>query len=401
MRESVGILPKTNSRIHWPFTENRASFDPELLAARGLRLGRLACLLHLCEHFANGIVGPGAALFPPSLEALALSFQIAEEVGAAEHRAPRHDHRLHLFPNGPLLPVAFEEEVFVDKAAVYDARDHFPITEHHAHVSVFLAAGRTHTHQVVRSFHVEVGREPITRLAQPWLAPVLIQTQHQINLFVRYFTHVSSFGFDFWNNFFMPFFAPSLLTTSAVKPPADSALPTISAALAIQNGHITSSPRSPQTRRLRPLPNAFMDVLPAPGYSFPVVVQNQSKRRVMKSDQRSAIYFAQAVLQIRHNRIGHEQGPRNLEQRRPLDGLHHSPEVPVVVAQVAVPSAARPRLELHRHRFVFSRFVERSELLQQRRKRRLQRRTHADFFCDAQRQILNSCCCRDHFSSLK
>src|SRR6267378_1992116 len=101
------------------------------------------------------------------------------------------------------------------------------------------------------------------------------------------------------------------------------------------------------------------------------------------------------------NRIGHEQGPRNLEQRRPLDGLHHSPEVPVVVAQVAVPSAAWPRLELHRHGFVFSRFVERSELLQQRRKRRLQRRAHADFFCDAQRQILNSCCCRDHFSSLK
>src|SRR6202045_1644976 len=225
-------------------------FESELLAARGLRLGCLGCLLHLCEHFANGIVGPGAALFSPSLEALALSFQIAEEVRAAEHRAPRHDHRLHLFPHGPLLPVAFEEEVFVDKAAVYDARHHFPITEHHAHVSVFLAAGRTHAHQVVRSFHVEVSREPIARLAQPGLAPVLIQTQHQINLFVRYFTHVSSFGFDFWNSFLVPFFTPNFITTSVVNPPADIRLPTISAALAIQNGHITSAARRDDPRRV-------------------------------------------------------------------------------------------------------------------------------------------------------
>src|SRR5467141_4027894 len=74
-----------------------------------------------------------------------------------------------------------------------------------------------HAHQVVRSFHVEVGREPITRLAQPELAPVLIQTQHQINLFVRYFAHFSSFGFDFWNSFFVPFFAPNFITTSVLN----------------------------------------------------------------------------------------------------------------------------------------------------------------------------------------
>jgi len=31
----------------------------------------------------------------------------------------------------------------------------------------------------------------------------------------------------------------------------------------------------------------------------------------------------------------------DFEQRRPLDGLHHSPEVAVVVAKVAIPPAAR------------------------------------------------------------
>jgi hypothetical protein len=48
----------------------------------------------------------------------------------------------------------------------------------------------------------------------------------------------------------MPFFAPSFLTTSAVNPPADSALPTISAALAMQNGHIISSRRRDDAHRV-------------------------------------------------------------------------------------------------------------------------------------------------------
>src|SRR5260370_42261815 len=102
--------------------------------------------------------------------------------------------------------------------------------------------------------------------------------------------------------------------------------------------------RSPRTRRLRPLPHALMDVPPALRHSFSVVIQNQSKPRVMKSEQCSAIFLAQAVLHIRYDWIGHEQRPRNLEQRWPLDGLHHSPKVAVVVAQVAVPPAAPPRL---------------------------------------------------------
>src|SRR5437016_3977342 len=251
MRELGGYSPKQTSAFTGRSPNIRAGFEPELLAGRGLRLGRLACLLHLREHFANGCVGPGVALLAPGFEAIAVLFEVAEELRAAKHRAPRDDHRLHLFPHAPLLPVAFEEKLFVDEAAVYDARDHFPITEHHAHVRVSLAAGRTDTHQLLLVFHVEVGREPLPRFAQPWLTPVLKQTQHQIDLFVRYFTHVvSSFGLDFWNNFFGPFFALSFLTTSAVNPPADSTLPTISAALAMQNGHIISSRRRDDALRI-------------------------------------------------------------------------------------------------------------------------------------------------------
>src|SRR6266436_1158099 len=197
MRKAVGDLPQ-----HTPaFTGHVPKWSGlracTTLAACGLRLCCLRCLSHLREHFANGFVGPWAALFSPGLQPPDLFFEIREEVWAAEHRTPRANHRLYLFPNNPLFPVAFEEEVFVDEPAVHDARHHLPVSEHHAHVRVFLAARRTHAHQVVRSFHVEVGGEPIPRFAQSGLAPLLEQPQHQIDLLVRYFSHVSSFGLDY------------------------------------------------------------------------------------------------------------------------------------------------------------------------------------------------------------
>src|SRR5260370_33012426 len=158
--------PPTNSRILWQYAKWKAGFEPELLSSHGLHLGSLTCLLHLREPFADGFVGPGAALLPPSFQVVALLFQIGEEVSAAEHRAPGGKHRFHLLKHRPLFAVAFEEKLLVNQPAVHNARHHLPVTEHHAHVSVFLAAGRTHAHQVVRSFHVKVGREPVARFSQ-------------------------------------------------------------------------------------------------------------------------------------------------------------------------------------------------------------------------------------------
>src|SRR5947199_7025546 len=42
-------------------------------------------------------------VFSPGLQAIALGFQVGEEVGAAEHRAPRAEHRLYLFKHHPLF----------------------------------------------------------------------------------------------------------------------------------------------------------------------------------------------------------------------------------------------------------------------------------------------------------
>src|SRR5437899_11158929 len=114
-------------RIHWllPITVRTA-----VLAGGGLRLLCLRRLLHLRKNLANGFVGSWAALFSPGLQAIALRLQVAEEVRAPEHGAPRADHRHHLFPDNPLSPVAFEEQLSVDQPAVPDAGHHPPGTPH-------------------------------------------------------------------------------------------------------------------------------------------------------------------------------------------------------------------------------------------------------------------------------
>src|ERR1700736_3161458 len=88
----------------------------------------------------------------------------------------------------------------------------------------------------------------------------------------------------------------------------------------------------PRTKGLRLLADPLVDVAPAGRHPFSMILLNQSERRVMEFDQRSTVGLSQAVLHIRDGRIGHEQRPADFEQRRPLDGLHVSPEMTVAIA---------------------------------------------------------------------
>jgi len=117
--------------------------------------------------------------------------------------------------------------------------------------------------------------------------------------------------------FFAPFFAPSFFTTTAASLPVDITLAIINAALARHAGHIgfllAQQSRSPRTRRFCPLPYTFMNMPPALGNSFAVLLLNQSQRRVPKLNQGSVIYFTQAVLHIGDDRIRHEQRPADFQ----------------------------------------------------------------------------------------
>src|SRR5258708_7190075 len=72
----------------------------------------------------------------------------------------------------------------------------------------------------------------------------------------------------------------------------------------------------PPSRRFRPLTKIRVHITPALRNPLPMLLLNHSKRRMTKLDQRPAIHLCQSVLQIRHNRIRHEQRPANLQQRR-------------------------------------------------------------------------------------
>src|SRR6185369_12007944 len=146
--------------------------------------------------------------------------------------------------------------------------------------------------------------------------------------------------------------------------------------------------------------HARMDPAPTRGDACPVVVLYESEGRVPELDKRPSVRLAEAVLHIRDDRIGHEQRTGDFEQRRTADGLHVSPEMAVIAAQVAVPPAARPGLDLHRHGLAIACFIVRSDLFEQRGKGRFERGADVNFLCDVQDQILDGLFCEVHDFSL-
>src|ERR1700751_3286101 len=82
----------------------------------GFLLGGL--LLHLGVDGAHRFSGSGSALFAPAFENFTVFFEIRECERIFEHRAESEDDGLEAFPNDPLLSRVFEEEVFIDQAAI-------------------------------------------------------------------------------------------------------------------------------------------------------------------------------------------------------------------------------------------------------------------------------------------
>ena len=98
------------------------------------------------------------------------------------------------------------------------------------------------------------------------------------------------------------------------------------------------------------LANTFEQRQPAGGESGSELVRHEPECRVAERDERAAVDFLQTVLHVGNDRRRHEQRPCDLEQRRPFDRLHVSPEMAVVLGEIAEPSAARPRFDRQRQR---------------------------------------------------
>src|SRR6202166_1250473 len=151
---------------------------------------------------------------------------------------------------------------------------------------------------------------------------------------------------------------------------------------------------------LTPLADSRQHLLPALRHAFLLIRGEESERRVPELDERPAVRLGQPILHVRDDAGGHEQGPGELEQGRSLDGLYVAPEVAVVVAEVAVPPAAGPRLDLQLQGLALRGLVPRPQLFEKGGEGRVQRRLDVGFQGEIERQILDAWCGRDHGSSL-
>src|ERR1700756_4896065 len=133
-------MSKTAARV--PF---RTKSIRNLEAGAGFLLGCL--LLHLGVYGTHGFGGSWCALFPPAFHSRTMLFEVGESQRVLEHYAEGGNDGLEAFPNDPLLAGILEEEFIVDEIAIDNARDHFPIADHHAHEGILLASGRAHRHQ--------------------------------------------------------------------------------------------------------------------------------------------------------------------------------------------------------------------------------------------------------------
>src|SRR5437899_4154291 len=140
---------------------------------------------------------------------------------------------------------------------------------------------------------------------------------------------------------------------------------------------------------LGPLLDPPIDVGPSRRNAAAMLFLNHSEGSVMKPDHRLAVLFAQPVLHIRHDGVRHEQRPGDLQQRRTLDRLHVPPQVAVAIAQIAKPSPARPRFDLHWHLAVLI-LILGTNLLEQRFECCLQGRVDVDLLRDRQGQTFNA-----------
>src|SRR5271166_164352 len=135
----------------------------------------------------------------------------------------------------------------------------------------------------------------------------------------------------------------------------------------------------------RQLANAFQPVLPAFGQAVAMFGQDQSHGAVEEHKARHAPLRLQAVLQVIERRVRHHQRPANLQERRRLDDLHMAPKVAGIVAEVAEPASAGPRLDLHRERLAAGHLPFRTKLFQHGFEGDVDRRPDLDLLADLER----------------
>src|SRR5262249_34513555 len=121
-----------------------------------------------------------------------------------------------------------------------------------------------------------------------------------------------------------------------------------------------------------------------------MLFRDQAEPEVVESNDGDAVFFAQAILNIVGDGIGHEERPGDFKKHGLLDGLDVAPVVAVAVAKIAEPATAGPGFEDHRHRRSVEMLVLSAKLLDQSGKGIFQRGTHSNLLNYLERKTFDA-----------
>ena len=147
--------------------------------------------------------------------------------------------------------------------------------------------------------------------------------------------------------------------------------------------HHSAPFRRSATSRAGDLGDPLEAVVPPVADVLADLVRDRPHRPVRELEARAVAVGRQPVLDVVDARERHEHRPAQLQERRRLDDLDVPPEVAGVVAEVAIPPPARPRLDHHRERLAARHLPARADLLEHRLERDLDRRGDLDLPGDA------------------
>jgi hypothetical protein len=156
-----------------PCLPRRAGTDQD--GALSVSLSRFFQLgAHLFHELAHGRDMAGRAVFGPFLIALRGLFQVGAERLGNETLSECWYNRLDPLPDTEKLSAGFEEQVLVQQTIVEQSTGLLPVIDDHIGERGCFRTHWSNPHSVVKACHMIVLKKPVTRLAQPGLAALIV-----------------------------------------------------------------------------------------------------------------------------------------------------------------------------------------------------------------------------------
>src|SRR5258708_8103490 len=109
---------------------------------------------------------------------------------------------------------------------------------------------------------------------------------------------------------------------------------------------------------------------------------DKAETGVAELDNGDAVFFAETVLNVVGNGMGHHQRTSQFKERWSFNRLNVGPEMAVALSEIAKPASTGPGFEHHGHGSAVRSFAVRAEMLEEDSEGDVDRRTDADLLSD-------------------